>query len=128
MIRADAQGKSFVVSIADGDGYTASTDQSATVQITNDDTAGVVIQSTGKLMASEGIIGDADAVVAGTFDISLLSQPINPVTITFTTDDADNASMALKTGSTPVMRVTPPRASAPMRIHPSQFSLRRRIG
>ena len=99
---ADAQGKSFVVSIADGDGYTASTtDQSATVQITNDDTAGVVIQSTGKLMASEGIIGDSDAVVAGTFDISLLSQPSSPVTITFATDDADNASMALKTGSTP---------------------------
>nr|WP_272159944.1 PA14 domain-containing protein [Synechococcus sp. AH-551-E05] len=99
---ADSQGKSFVVSIADGDGYTASTtDQSASVQITNDDTAGVVIQSTGKLMASEGIIGDPDAVVAGTFDISLLSQPLDPVTITFTTDDADNASMALKTASTP---------------------------
>ena len=98
----DSPGKSFVVSIADGDEYTASTtDQSARVQITNDDTAGVVIQSTGKLMASEGIIGDPDAVVAGTFDISLLSQPLNPVTITFTTDDADNASMALKTGSTP---------------------------
>lgn len=99
---ADSQGKSFEVAIDDGNGYVVGdANSTASIQIINDDVAGVVVQSTGQLTASEGIIGDPDAVVAGSFDISLLSQPTEDVIITFTTSDADNVSMALKSDSNP---------------------------
>ncbi|MCX5966535.1 MAG: PA14 domain-containing protein [Cyanobacteria bacterium] len=80
---ADTESKSFTVQLVAGDGYTLSNDSasnSATVQIINNDVAGVVLFTSGERIQvnepSNGSAGNA------TFQLALLTQPKNDVTIT----------------------------------------------
>ena len=94
---ADTVNKSFTVQLTSGDGYALSNDSasnSATVQINNNDVAGVVLFTSGeRLLVKES--GES-----ATYQLALLSQPTANVSVTITEQIPSGGSRQLGTSST----------------------------
>lgn len=94
---ADTVNKAFTVQLTSGDGYALSNDSasnSATVQIINNDVAGVVLLTSGeRVLVKES--GDS-----ATYQLALLSQPTANVTVTITEQIPSGGSRQLGTSST----------------------------
>jgi hypothetical protein len=94
---ADTQNKTFTVQLTSGDGYILSNDSasnSATVQIINNDVAGVVLFTSGeRILVKE--TGDS-----ATYQLALLSQPKDTVTVTITEQIPSDGTRQLGTSST----------------------------
>lgn len=94
---ADTVNKSFTVQLTSGDGYLLSNDSasnSATVQVINNDVAGVVLFTSGeRVLVKE--TGDR-----ATYQLALLSQPKDTVTVTITEQISSGGSRQLGTSNT----------------------------
>lgn len=94
---ADKQNKTFTVQLTSGDGYALSNDSasnSATVQIVNNDVAGVVLLTSGERMLVK------ESGESATYQLALLSQPTANVTVTITEQIPSGGSRQLGTSST----------------------------
>jgi len=94
---ADTKNKTFTVQLTPGDGYTLSNDNasnSATVQIINNDVAGLILFTSGdRILVKES--GES-----ATYQVALLSQPTANVTIVLSELSPSGASRQLGTSST----------------------------
>jgi hypothetical protein len=94
---ADTVNKSFTVQLTSGDGYALSNDSasnSATVQIINNDVAGVVLFTSGERVLVK------ESGESATYQLALLSQPTANVSVTITEQIPSGGSRQLGTSST----------------------------
>jgi hypothetical protein len=95
---ADTVNKTFTVQLTSGDGYALSNDSasnSATVQIINNDVAGVVLFTSGERVLVK------ESGESATYQLALLSQPTANVTVTITEQILSGGSQQLGTSSNP---------------------------
>ena len=94
---ADTVNKTFTVQLTSGDGYALSNDSasnSATVQIINNDVAGVVLFTSGERVLVK------ESGESATYQLALLSQPTANVSVTITEQIPSGGSRQLGTSST----------------------------
>ena len=95
---ADGFNKSVSVQLAGGDGYTVAADStatSATVQIVNNDVAGMLVMTSGERL----LVKESGATA--TYQLALLSEPRGDVRVTISEKVAAGASRQLGTSTTP---------------------------
>ena len=101
---ADTVNKSFTVQLTSGDGYALSNDsasKSATVQIINNDVAGVMLFTSGERVLVK------ESGESATYQLALLSQPTANVTITITEQIPSGGNRQLGTSSTAYTQTLP---------------------
>ena len=95
---ADRINKSISVQLTGGDGYAVGADSattSATVQIINNDVAGMLVMTSGERI----LVKESGAIA--TYQLALLSEPRGDVTVTISEQIATGGSRQLGTGTTP---------------------------
>jgi hypothetical protein len=95
---ADRVNKSISVQLTSGDGYAVGSDSAttnATVQIINNDVAGMLVMTSGERI----LVKESGAIA--TYQLALLSEPRGDVTVTISEQIATGGSRQLGTGTTP---------------------------
>ena len=95
---ADRINKSISVQLTSGDGYAIGADSattSATVQINNNDVAGMLVMTSGERI----LVKESGAIA--TYQLALLSEPRGDVTVTISEKVATGGSRQLGTSTTP---------------------------